>query len=164
MCSKNHSWFSSNGINRAFKTRKGLSSVNLFFLFITVIFQKITYIFVSDRCMSTKGFRQKLHVFERFHFGLGGSKEPPEPPVDPPQDQRVHFQVVDILMFYWSNLFKYFFMHTSFFDEPAMLTDMIETWSSTSFFLVSMSTGMLYIMYISRQMQEHSNDNHLGVT
>ena len=30
--------------------------------------------------MSTKGFHQKLCVFERFHFGLGGSKEPPEPP------------------------------------------------------------------------------------
>ena len=45
-----------------------------------------------------------------------------------------------------------------------MLTDMIETMSSTSFILVSMSTGMLYIMYISRQMQEHSNDNHLGVS
>lgn len=29
----------------------------------------------------------------------------------------------------------------SFFDEPAMLTDMIKTWSSTSFILVSMSTG-----------------------
>ena len=55
-------------------------------------------------------------------------------------------------------------MHTSFFDEPAMLTDMIKTWSSTSFILVSMSTGMLYIMYISHQTQEHSNDNHLGVS
>ena len=55
-------------------------------------------------------------------------------------------------------------MHTSFFDEPAMLTDMIKTWSSTSFILVSMSTGMLYIMYISHQTQEHSNDNYLGVS
>ena len=45
-----------------------------------------------------------------------------------------------------------------------MLTDMIETWSSTSFILVSMSTGMLYIMYISHQMQEHSNDNHAFIS
>ena len=38
--------------------------------------------------MSTKGYHQKLRMFERFHFGLGGSKEPPEPPLDLPQDQR----------------------------------------------------------------------------
>ena len=38
--------------------------------------------------MSTKGYHQKLRMFERFHFGLGGSKEPPKPPLDPPQDQR----------------------------------------------------------------------------
>ena len=58
-----------------------------FFLFITVIFQKTTYS-ICWRYMSTKGFHQKLHVFEHFHFGLGGSKEPSEPPLDPPQDQR----------------------------------------------------------------------------
>ena len=38
--------------------------------------------------MSTKGFHQKLLLFKHFHFGLGGSNkpsEPPEPPLDPPQ-------------------------------------------------------------------------------
>ena len=32
----------------------------------------------------------------------------------------------------------------SFFDEPAMLTDMFTTWSDTAFVLVVMSTGKYF--------------------
>ena len=32
--------------------------------------------------MSTKVLGQKPLVFKRFHIGLGGSNEPPKPPLD----------------------------------------------------------------------------------